>query len=211
MTEQPQHRSRREGTGDPASRTRLCVGCGQRVAPEALVRVVLGPEGQVAVDIAGGAFGRGAHVHPSETCIVQACRAGFARAFKQMVAARPEDIRSQIVAACERRVAGLLAGARRAGQVALGADAALEALEHGAPLVVVATDAATIATRAEVVSAAAAGRAVAFGTKTRLGELLGKDELAIAAVLHAGIADSVSSAVRLADTVTTHSRSLEDR
>ncbi len=215
MTEQSQHRSRAEEAGDATSspaRTRLCVGCGQRSAPEELVRVVLGPEGQVAVDMAGGAFGRGAHVHPARSCMMQACRAGLARAFKQKVVATPEDLGAQIVAGCERRVAGLLLGARRANQLAVGADAAIEALGRGAPLLLLATDAATIAKRAEVARAAADGKAVAFGTKQRLGELLGKDEIAVVAVLHAGIADSVSSSVRLAGRVATYSSSsLEDR
>ena len=58
---------------------RTCVGCGERVeiprseSPSSvLVRLVLGPGGEVAVDAAGGGFGRGAHVHPRPGCVEKA-------------------------------------------------------------------------------------------------------------------------------------------
>ncbi len=46
------------------------------------MRLVLGPDGEIAVDAAGGGFGRGAHVHARGACIEQAATRGLQRASK---------------------------------------------------------------------------------------------------------------------------------
>jgi predicted RNA-binding protein YlxR (DUF448 family) len=77
---------------DGSPRVRTCVGCGERVetprsgaAPSVLVRLVFGPGGEVAVDAAGGGFGRGAHVHPRPACVEKAAQRGLSRAAKGKV------------------------------------------------------------------------------------------------------------------------------
>jgi predicted RNA-binding protein YlxR (DUF448 family) len=165
---------------------RTCVGCGLRDDAEAMVRLVVSDD-EVVFDLAGGAFGRGAHLHARPDCIGKAPR-GLARTFKRDVKVDAAELAARLTAACNRRMAGLLLAARRTNALAVGADAALEALRRGAPLGLVAVDAASIAQKVEVTSAVAEGRVVAWRTKTELGELLGETAVAICAVRHAGIA-----------------------
>ena len=61
---------------------RTCVGCGTKRDKSALIRVVVGPDGQVAVDKQGTAPGRGAYLcNPG--CLKAALkRKAFSRAFR---------------------------------------------------------------------------------------------------------------------------------
>jgi predicted RNA-binding protein YlxR (DUF448 family) len=177
------------------SRQRTCVGCGARDDAGALLRLVVasdagGPKheiGEVVFDLAGGSFGRGAHVHAVRACIEKTPR-GLARAFRGAVKVDAAAVGKRLVEACDRRIAGLLVAARRARALALGADAAREALAEGAPLAVLAADAGSIAVTAEVQRCVAEGRAIAWSTKNEIGRLLGEPSVAICAVRHAGLA-----------------------
>jgi predicted RNA-binding protein YlxR (DUF448 family) len=177
---------------NPKKSIRTCAGCSGHEAPEGMVRVVRGPDGELGVDLAGGAFGRGAHVHPA--CIESAFKGGFARTFKAQVKSSSEELSALVRDACDRRLAGLLLGARRAGHVIVGADAACKAIDAGA-FALVAVDAGTIARR--VTTAVSEGRAVAWGTKALLGELFGEAEVAIAAVTHPSLASTIQRCVVL--------------
>ncbi len=174
---------------------RTCVGCAKKSAPTAMVRLVLGPgpDHDIAVDAAGGAFGRGAWVHPAVDCIERACRGGLSRTFKKEIKLDPKALETSIHDAYERRAFGMLLGARRAGHLAIGADAAAKALDQGAPLVVIAVDAGTVTSRFE--RAIAEGRAVSFGTKVGFGEMFGSGETAVFAVCHVGVAHALSHAL----------------
>jgi len=190
-----------------AARVRTCVGCGERVEiprsggalPSDLVRLVLGPSGEVAVDAASGGFGRGAHVHARRACVAKAAQRGLSRAARgkvsllwvddeengaealassggsaggKLVPLEPEALARAIVRALDRRAQGLVIAAARARKVALGADAVEGAEGRGeAFLIVVATDAAAGADLAAVRRAIAAGRAVAWGSKKTLAGL----------------------------------------
>jgi predicted RNA-binding protein YlxR (DUF448 family) len=197
VTPSPTHTKPTERAG--ARRT--CVGCGQTDAPESLVRVVLGPQGEVAVDLAGGAFGRGAHVHAAVPCLEKACKAGLSRSFKCRVEASADDLAAEIARAAERRIEGLLVGARRAGHLAVGADRATEALDAGASLAVVAADAGSIARKEPFARAVAQGHAVVFRDKAQLGALLAQGEVAVLAVMHEGIAEQIRRAKLWAESV----------
>ena len=140
----------------------------------------------VVVDVASSAFGRGAHVHPEPACVKKACSGGFARAFRCSVTADAATVRAQIVQGCDRRLEGLLVGARRAKLVAIGEEAQA-AMAAGAPLAVLATNAGANATKA-FGWAIGEGRAVAWKDKATLGTLLGRDEVAVAVVRDAGLA-----------------------
>ncbi len=71
-------------TKRPSRSERTCVGCRQASEPDALVRFVLGLDGEIVPDLAGGAFGRGAWVHPSPECLARAPRS-MARSFSAQV------------------------------------------------------------------------------------------------------------------------------
>jgi predicted RNA-binding protein YlxR (DUF448 family) len=187
---------------------RTCVGCGKPAAPSALVRLVLALD-RVAVDAAGGAFGRGAHVHAAPDCIERACRGGLARAFKRSVSIEPQTLAADIRAAFERRAVGMLLGARRAGYLALGADAAEDAVTAGARLVVLAADAGSLAKRFE--RAVAQGRAACFGTKAELGRWFGTGETAVFAVRHRGVAEALSRVLAVAASVGSFGQSRRSR
>jgi len=165
---------------------RTCVGCGQRDGATDMLRLLVA-DGEVAFDLAGGGFGRGAHLHPRPKCIEGASR-GLARAFGGPVDAEPGRLGAHLVRACERRAVGLLMAAHRLRDLRIGADATIEAMNKGAPLLVAASDAGAIVRDAVVTRAIAEGRAIAWSTKNELGALLGEGSVAICAVLHAGIA-----------------------
>ncbi len=178
--------------GEPGTRGRTCVGCGEKDHPTAFVRLVMSPahEGtsEVAVDAGNGSFGRGAHVHPRPDCLAKACKGGIARTMKTNVRVTPAELASQMVDALDRRMEGLVLAARRTNALEIGADAACNALVKEAPLVIVARDAGSVIEKLQVADAIAEGRAVGWGTKERIGALLGRSEVAIAAVTSKSIA-----------------------
>jgi uncharacterized protein len=182
-----------------AGPVRTCAGCQKRVSADELVRVVLDPSSQeIAVDLSGSAFGRGAHVHGNTDCLAKALKGGFARVFKTKITSDAKTIGAQIVAAADRRIEGLLQGARRAKQIAVGADVVVESLrQEKVELVVVARDAAAAAKLADVEHAIASGKAIAFSEKKRLGALFARDEVAVCAVLHPGVAKAILGAYRV--------------
>ncbi len=211
----------RRDQGDPTEQTeresvrhaRTCVGCGETVARDEavdLVRLVLGPRSPdgaapVAVDFGGGvggtrSGGRGAHVHARSACLAKAAKSGIARSFKTKVEVTSDDLVRQIQEGSDRRITGLLAGAWRARMLAAGADAVTAALDKGAPLAVVATDAGSLVERGAIARAIAEGRAVAWKDKQTLGALFGgRGEVAVCAVLNDSIATEIASARRMAD------------
>jgi predicted RNA-binding protein YlxR (DUF448 family) len=177
---------------------RTCAGCGKHAEPHELVRVVLDPSsGALAVDLANSAFGRGAHVHGTEPCLIKALKSGFSRAFKQEVKGNAAQIGAAIVEAADRRIEGLLSGAKRAGQLAIGGDAVSDAGDK-AHLLVVARDAAAAAKLPVVERAVSEGNALAFADKTRIGTAIGGTrEVAVIAILHAGVAEAIRRTYRL--------------
>jgi predicted RNA-binding protein YlxR (DUF448 family) len=218
----------------PRPRARSCVGCGERVDGTAvrgrnaeLVRLILGPGSEVAVDAGSGGFGRGAYVHPRPDCLAKAVQKGLPKAVRGKVTLlRAVDVGSDVERAeltvealaeavrdaMTRRIHGLFASAARSGSLALGADAVTGACERGeAALVVVACDAAAGADLPEVRRAVAEGRAVAWGTKQTLAAMCvggraggsartQEAELAVVAVTsRASIAEALRDAVRAAD------------
>lgn len=213
----------REAEEAPRGRVRTCVGCGERIEGDAgdLIRLVLGPEGEIAVDARGGAFGRGAHVHARPACLDRAARSGLARSTKGKAATvLSEDgealplhagsLARVIQEAMDRRIEGLFAAAVRSRQLAFGADAVTGACQRGdAALVVVARDAAAAAELTEVRRAVSEGRAVAWGDKQRLGRIVmtgkrpggdsGGAGVGVTAILSPKLGDAVLLAVRIAD------------
>jgi predicted RNA-binding protein YlxR (DUF448 family)/ribosomal protein L7Ae-like RNA K-turn-binding protein len=194
-TRQPEERSE---TGTKPGPRRQCAGCAKRDSADDLLRIVLGEQGELAVDLADSRFGRGSHVHASKECMQKALRGGFAKVFKTgsvRVEGTVESIGEQIVIAADRRIEGLLAGARRGKLAVAGADTVREVCREGnAALVVVACDAAAATKHPEIQEAVAEGKATAWGNKQRLGAIFGRDETAVCAVLHEGVAKAIKSA-----------------
>jgi uncharacterized protein len=198
MVENNEHE--RSETGQKPGPRRQCAGCAKRDFADDLLRVVLDPtDGTLAIDLADSRFGRGAHVHASLECMQKALRGGFAKVFKAKVTGTVEALGEQITIAADRRIEGLLTGARRGKLAIAGADVVREAYRDGtAALVVVASDAAAAAKLPEIQDAVSQGKAIAWGNKQRLGAIFGRDETAVCAVLHEGVARAIGSARRMA-------------
>ncbi len=195
----------------PKANQRTCIGCGQTDAPEEMVRLVVSPEGEIAVDLAGGTFGRGAHVHVSPRCLAAAPR-GLSRSFKRPIAVTAGSLASAIAQAAERRVEGLLASATRSKRVEIGAEFAGRSFQNGkVSLLVVARDAAAGAQTGAVMHAIASGDAVAWGTKAVLGALVGKSEVAVLGISSERIAVALRTAVRMASGVVENDKAPEQR
>ena len=195
MAETKQHDERSELGEKPGPR-RQCAGCAKRDSADALVRVVLDPaDGSLAIDLADSRFGRGAHMHASKECAQKALRGGFAKVFKCKVEGTVESLAEQILVAADRRIEGLLAGARRGKLAISGSDVVRAAYREGtAALIVVASDAAAAAKLSEIQDAVAQGKAIGWSNKQRLGAIFGRDEVAVCAVLHEGVAKAIGSA-----------------
>jgi ribosomal protein L7Ae-like RNA K-turn-binding protein len=157
-----------------------------------MIRLVLGEDGALGVDLAGRAFGRGAWVHPRPDCLGRAARGGMERSFKQRVGTNVPELLGNVRAAANRRVEALIASARRAGSAAPGTDVARAAVEDGrATLVVVASDGRAAAQESYVTRAAAAGKAVVWGTKEILGRATGRPDTAVVAILDRGFSEAI--------------------
>jgi predicted RNA-binding protein YlxR (DUF448 family) len=216
----PRSEDREDGHGP----VRSCVGCGERVdvaGNHALVRLIVSPEGEVAVDARGGGFGRGAHVHPRPDCLQKAVERGLARSAKvktntlvteggELLPLTREALAEAIRRSTDRRIEGLLLSAKRSHRLAIGADAVRGAWGRGdAELVLVACDAAANEMN-EVRQAIAEGRGVAWGDKVRIASFVhgasrtGANGVGVSviAVSSRTIAAALLEAIHIADGVT---------
>lgn len=191
--------------------TRTCVGCQATGSPSELVRVVLGPEGELVPDPRGGTFGRGAWLHARPECLVRAIPRGVSRALKAEVRTNAEEFSELLRRAGIRRLLGLVSSAWRAKKAAIGKAAVEEVLAKGEGcLVVVARDAHAAASGYGVTRAVALGRALAAATKTDLGGALGRDEVGVVAILDKGFEAPLREAAQLAELSVPRSRSRRD-
>ncbi|MEO7329152.1 MAG: YlxR family protein [Minicystis sp.] len=222
--------------GDDASvrgRTRSCVGCAERVDLDdragALLRLIVSPAGEVAVDARGGGFGRGAHVHPRPSCLRLAAEKGLSRSAKCKVhtvllevasVGSPEEagagsslplsgasLGRAIKEAEDRRIEGFLSAAVRSRQIALGSEAVSGACyKNDRVVVLVATDAPGMTELPEVQRAIEEGRAVSWGTKEQLGVLVYGQHpraggVSVLGLLSRNLGEAVREAVQIADAV----------
>ena len=179
---------------------RTCVGCKASGSPQDLVRLVVGPEGQLAPDLAGGAFGRGAWVHPRSSCMQTAVRGGLSRGLKQQIRAELPELLAQVRDAAARRGLSLLQAAQRSKLAGLGATALEEAEREGrVELLVLARDARASAELSPVKRLAAGGRVSLFKTKAELGAAFGRDELGLVALFSPDLSREVKRMISLSE------------
>ena len=106
---------------------RMCVLTRARAPKEALVRLALGPDGQVGPDIRARAPGRGAYVGTTRAELADAQGSGklkgaLARAFKTGALAIPDDLAGTIAAQLERAFLDRLGLEARSGTLISGAE-----------------------------------------------------------------------------------------
>jgi predicted RNA-binding protein YlxR (DUF448 family) len=182
----------------PKGVARTCVGCRVEGSSAELVRLILTPDGKIAVDLAASRFGRGAWVHARPECVKQAAPRGLSRSFRKEVTTGPEELVTSLRQAANMRATGLLAAGARARLLALGSTSAQDALNKGrACLFVVATDARAAASAPWIEQVIAQGRALAWGTKDVIGAATGRGEVAVVAVLDSGLAAALGGAIAI--------------
>jgi len=106
---------------------RKCILSGRHAARDELIRLALGPDGQVAPDVRARAPGRGAWIGVDRAALDAAnakgkLRGALARAFKTGEIEVPADLGARIEAALERNALDRLGLEARAGNLATGSD-----------------------------------------------------------------------------------------
>ncbi len=179
---------------------RTCVGCRASGPPQDLVRLVVGPEGEVVPDLSGGAFGRGAWVHPRLTCLEGAVRGGLSRGLKTQIKTTASEVAGHLRDAAVRRTISLLQAAQRAKRVAIGT-AALEDAERDdrVELLILASDAKASADLSAVRRLAVRGRVRLFSTKAELGVAFKRDELALIGLSSKDLSREVSRMISVSE------------
>jgi ribosomal protein L7Ae-like RNA K-turn-binding protein len=150
--------------------------------------------------MSGGAFGRGAWVHPRPSCVADAVRGGLSRGLKTKVTTSVEQVTTRLREAAARRTLSLLQAAQRARKAALGTTALEEAERDGrVELLVMAGDAKASAELPAVKRLVAQGRVRLFKTKAELGAAFGRDELALVGLLSPDLSQEVSRMISVSE------------
>lgn len=189
---------------------RRCVITGEHGPRAALLRLALGPDGQVAPDVRARAPGRGAWIGVDRTNLEAALAKGklrraLARAFKTQALAIPDDIAALAEAELRANVLNRLGMEARAGTLLTGSDRIEEAARRGqVHLLLHASDAGEDGNR-RLDQAWRVGREregsgdtglVLAADREALSRALGREN-----VVHIGIADS-KAAGRVSEAVT---------
>ena len=186
---------------------RTCVACRALGSSTNLVRMVLLPEGGVGFDLAGGAVGRGAWVHPTATCLLRAAK-GSVRSLRGGTSPNgglptTDDLMLSLARAATRRAEGLIQAARRTRNLLVGGEACQRSFTQGnARLVVLAADALAAAKQAWISEATTQGLVVVWSTKAQLGALVGREELAVMVVTEDGLARNLLRMIEIMIPVT---------
>jgi ribosomal protein L7Ae-like RNA K-turn-binding protein len=148
----------------------------------------------------GGAFGRGAWVHPRAACLADAVRGGLARGLKTQVTTDLPAVVTLLRDAASRRTFSLLQAAQRARLAAVGTAALEEAERDGrVELLVLASDAKASADLSAVRRLVQRGRVRFFKTKAELGAAFGRDELALVGLLSPDLSQEVSRMISVSE------------
>lgn len=173
----------------PKRRERRCVATGETRDEAGLVRIAIGPEGELVPDVTARLPGRGVWVTASRDAVETAVkRKAFARSAKTAVTV-PDGLADRIAERLADRALSLLGLARRSGDLAVGFDTAHAALKSARPAWrVEASDAAEDGRgKLDRLAAAAWDDIPVAGcfTAAELGQALGRDHV-VHAVLTGG-------------------------
>lgn len=118
------------------SAERRCILTGESAPRAGLIRLALGPDGQVAADWSERLPGRGAWITADRTLFDSVAakgrlRGALARAFKANAFTLPDDMADRIAASLAQRLLNRLGLEKRAGTLILGGDRVREALAKG--------------------------------------------------------------------------------
>ena len=180
-----------DGDGVHPVRQRTCIGCRIAGSREDLVRFVASKDGGVVFDLAGGAWGRGAWIHPRTDCLVKSVRS-LGRALRQPIAQTSTELHQALVTAAWRRIKSLVVSAKRAGQLRVGTEEAERAGEdRSLALLLWADDVRVGANLPWIAQAVAQGRVLVAPSLATMREWVGVQEVTLAAITDSQIATAV--------------------
>lgn len=194
MNIEPQVRPASDRGGQPG--IRQCVVTRARLPKAELVRLVLDPEGNVAIDLLDRAPGRGVYVRADRATVLKALSGkSIGRTFKGR--ARPmspeaiDGLLQDAVDRLERRLVELVSIARRAQVAAVGMDAVIAALhdDNPAALVLTSHDVSERSSRRVQSFAPAPTQFVELAVgKADLGSKLGRSDVGVVAIRPSALA-----------------------
>lgn len=200
MTGLATYRHEATGPGANARETvRRCIVGGEVLPPEALIRFVVGPDGDIVPDILGKLPGRGLWVRADRDTLAAALARGrFAKAARQPVAVAA-DLPDRVEALLTKRCIDLIALARRAGEAVTGyAKVRIWLLEGRAAVLLEAADGAD-GGRRKLVALAPELPTIGSLRAVELGRAFGRERAVHAAIAAGGLAERLRmEAVRLA-------------
>jgi predicted RNA-binding protein YlxR (DUF448 family) len=119
--------------GDEAMRERRCIVSGEVLPEGKIIRFVVGPGGAITPDVAAKLPGRGIWVGATRAALVAATAKNlFAKAARANVQVA-DDLAARVEVLLVERMQSDLGMARRAGQIFLGFDTVLRALQSDTP------------------------------------------------------------------------------
>lgn len=186
---------------------RSCIGCRTAREQGDLVRFVRAPDGTVLVDYRHKLPGRGAYICLSRPCLERAVsRRQFERAFKlPCQPLRADQLAQALVGVMEQRLASLLGMARKSSQLLSGGNQVLDALDRPEDLAaVILADDISEGVAGKLSNKARAGGVpcLRFANKADLGQLLGRGERSVAALLKGTLAASFMAEWQRYQTIT---------
>jgi predicted RNA-binding protein YlxR (DUF448 family) len=192
-----------DGAAPKAVAERRCILTGAHGPRAALVRLALGPDGQVAADFSEKLPGRGAWISADATLLADAIarkrlHGALARAFRTSALRVPDDLAARINAGLAQRTLGRLGLENRAGTIICGYDRIAEGLGRGRVFLLLhAADARPDGASGLDVKARAAEVPVRWLPVGRdaLSQALGRDNAVHVALTHTGSAARVQADV----------------
>ncbi len=195
--------------GRPAGRVkqqtttlRRCIAGGELRPKAEMIRFVAGPDGTVVPDLAERLPGRGLWLSPQREALDRACKRNlFAKAAKAPLRV-PGDLAERVDGLLTRRCLETIGLAKRSGQVVSGYERVAASLASGGVAVLLAAIDTTEEGRRKLRAAARtrdpAPQVVELFTAEELGQALGFDARAHAAIAPGGFADRlIKEAARL--------------
>ena len=183
---------------------RQCAVSRDRLPKDALVRLVLDPEGKVAIDLLDRAPGRGVYVRADRSTLRKALSPkGLGKTFRGRASPLTDDavetILDGVVQRLEDRLVELVSIARRAQVAALGMDAVLDALAQNPPApVALTTQDVSERSLKRVLSGVRGGESAPATqvvrltiSKADLGSKLGRNDIGVVAIRPSALASRI--------------------
>ena len=180
--------------GQPKDRSngpeRKCIATGEVCPTGALIRFVVGPDGQIAPDIAGKLPGRGIWVKADRAALDRAVsKKLFAKAARQAVQV-PDDLVPLIEAQLAQRVVNLISLARKGGDAVTGYEKVKDMLSKEAATVLIQASDGSERGKSKL-STPHGGRFIGWLTAAELGQAFGRQTAVHAALGAGGLAQRV--------------------